>query len=116
MKLIGSKIERETRESLFRSRLISSKKNGVDVRLIEVLNGYNPDWKAAYFLSHTPDQGTDFYTILCDKHSVMHIEVDRIEISKLPQIETNHINAYRKGLRGKPQNLRLIIALELLDG
>ena len=114
MKLIGSQIEHEIREGLIFSRLDSSKQNDIDPRVIVGLNDCKPNWKFAYFLEYIPDQGEDFYTILCDRKSILRIEVDRVDKSKSVQFDTLKVEEYRKGLSGKTRVLTLLIALELI--
>jgi hypothetical protein len=114
MKLIGSKLEKEIKEGLIESkqRICNISDNN---HLRKALFKIKPNFKTAYILNWFPEQGENIYTIITDDKDIIELEISRVDLSSEPIWEIYNINEYRKQLRGKPANLRLIIALNLID-
>ena len=114
MKLIGSKLENHIKEALINSkqRLFSSSN---DKLLLKTLSKIKPNLKTAYILYHLIEQGEDIFTIITDDKSIIEIEISRVDSSVEPICEIINFHQYKKNLRGKRGNLRLIIALYLIN-
>jgi hypothetical protein len=111
MKLIGSKMEQDFRRELINSHK-SLFKEGNNQRLLSVLRTYFPNMKTAYFIGHTPEQGEDIYLILIDANIIAVIELNRLNLSAEPIVETISIERYKRGL-SKMRQVKLALAIEL---
>jgi hypothetical protein len=110
MKLIGSKQEQEFRKELVASKLTVSQDDKVNT-LFKVLRALG-EFKTAYILNWTPEQGDDIFTILIDLDKVAKIEISRINSSEKPVVEIFKLKDFYKGL-SKVFQIKLAVAIDL---
>lgn len=114
MKLIGSRMEDEIREELIKSNewLFNSQKGDRIIQIAESLAG---KVESAYLLWSTPGQGEDYYGLLINGKAVVGFELDRFNFFEAEpvELEVTDVRTYRRHLKGRPDNLRLLIAEEL---
>lgn len=111
MKLIGSKQEQDFRKELVVSN-ISLSQGDKENALLEVLKDTFGEFKSAYILNWTPEQGEDIYTILVDLNRIAKVEVSRINCLEAPIIETFRLKDFEKGL-SKIFQIKLAVAIDL---
>lgn len=110
MKLIGSVTEAKIREALIYSACYILN----NVVVLTFLEGMFGPISSAYVLSHTPDQGEDFYVVLVNGSVVVNFELSRsCEDAKPENFVSMEVEQYRKTLRGRNSLLKLAIAMEL---
>lgn len=113
MKLIGSTLEKDIKKSLLSSKEeILSLRNGI---LQKTLLQIKPNLKTAYMLNWIIEQGEDIFKIITDDRTIIDIEVSRVEPNAPPIYEIYDFYQYKKNLRGKSNNLQLMIVLELIE-
>ena len=111
MKLIGSVTEAKIRETLIYSACYILN----NVVILTFLEGMFGPISSAYVLSHTPDQGEDFYVVLVNGSIVVSFELSRsCEDAKPENFVAIEVEQYRKTLRGRHSQLKLAIAMELV--
>lgn len=110
MKLRGTRTESAIRDRLVASNL-SIKSN---VKIMEFLKKYEII-EFAHVFTCTPDEDGDIYEILINGRVVVSFEISREEgvISEGGEVL---LADYLKGLRGKEYNLKVLIALDLVNG
>ena len=116
MKLIGSRIEQILIKSLKSNKeWLFYQDDGK--QFLDILLQLRPTLKAAYVLQSSDllccDK--DVYTFLTDKKEIFVIEINRVDSDKSVLIEQINFHDYKKSLRGKDANLKLIIALKLIE-
>ncbi|WP_434675202.1 hypothetical protein [Pseudomonas sp. D3-10] len=111
MKLIGSVTEMKIRETLICSACYIFN----NVIILTFLEGMFGPISSAYVLSHTPDQGEDFYVLLVNGSIVVSFELSRNCGDPKPEnFVAIEIEQYRKKLRGRHSQLKLAIAMDLV--
>lgn len=112
MKLVGSAVEKDIRETL-----ISSVSYIFDnLTVLAFLERVFGPLSSAYVLGHTPDQGQDFYVVLVNGSAIAKFELSRSFNAEPENFVTISIDEYRKLLRGRRSQLKLVIAIELAAG
>ncbi|MBX2854201.1 MAG: hypothetical protein KTR21_04385 [Rhodobacteraceae bacterium] len=112
MKLLGTKIERNYREQLicsFKFLYEDTDKR----RILSALNRNFPDIKTAYTLDFIYEQGEDIHKILINSDVVAIFEVDRLDVSSEPLIESISLREHKKNL-SKIGRIKLAVALDLV--
>lgn len=112
MKLVESGTEKKIRETLV-SSISYVFGNLVILAFLERMFG---SLSSAYVLSHTPDQGEDFYVVLVNGSAIVKFELSRDCNAEPENLVTISIDEYRKTLRGRQSQLKLSIAIELAAG
>lgn len=112
MKLVGSAVEKEIRETLI-SSVSYIFGNLIILRFLERVFG---PLSSAYVLGHTPDQGEDFYVVLVNGSAIVKFEFSRSCNAEPENFVIISIDEYRKALRGRQSQLKLSIAIELAAG
>ena len=112
MKLRGTRTESDYRKKLIRSRR-SLYEDEDKRRILIALSDNYPSMKTAYTLAWIPEQGEDIYKILIDSEIVATVEVDRFDLSRMPNIEDVSVAQYQKKL-SKHGRVKLSVALDLV--
>ena len=111
MRLIGSRIENKLREELISSKeKLFESPNGQQI--LNILVKICGEIKSVYILSHTPEQGEEFFCFLIDGKFVIGFELE-YERKIAEDINIYSVEEYRRSLKGKIKILDFIIALEL---
>ena len=63
----------------------------------------------------TPGESEDFRTFITDKKEIFVIEISRIDPNEPVRIEQIHFQQYKRDLRGRDDNLQLMIVLKLIE-
>ena len=114
MKLIGSKIEKSLERSLkFSHNWLFQKPDGEIWK--NALLRVDPKLRTAYTLYMTPGESEDFRTFITDKKEIFVIEISRIDPNEPVRIEQIHFQQYKRDLRGRDDNLQLMIVLKLIE-
>jgi len=113
MKLVNSLLEKGLEDGLVKGKITPNTFDG-DKRILKVLKENVPNFKCGYVVSWTPEQGEDLYSIVVNEKVIFKIEVNRIDLEEEVIWSAVPIKEYRKGLKGKPAQLGLEIALKLL--
>ena len=113
MRLIGSKTEQDIRKQLIASNK-SIFQEGDNLRLRVALQGEFPNMKTAYVLNWIPEQGEDIYKVLVDNFIVAEVELDRVNPSTKPIVNSIPISQYQIGL-SKLNQIKLAVAIELAE-
>ena len=113
MKLIGSKIEKDFRAELIKSRdsLFNEKNMG---KLLTVLRASDAELKTAYIIDWTPEQGEDIYRVLVNTDYIAMVELDRINPNAGPIVEKMPLSEYQQGL-SKSARIKLAVAIDLAE-
>ncbi|WP_131727046.1 hypothetical protein [Achromobacter xylosoxidans] len=111
MKLRGTRTESAIRDRLIASNL--SIKN--DVKIMEFLQKKYERIEFAHVFTCTPDEDGDIYEILINGRVIVSFEISR-EGGIISDGEEILLADYLKGLRGKEYNLKVLIALDLVNG
>lgn len=116
MKLIGSKIEKILEENL-KSRKEWLFSEGDGKYFFKILSQLSPGLKTAYVLQYSNILccDKDIYTFITDKKEIYEIEISQINQEETFIVEQINFHEYKKALRGKNANLKLIIALKLIE-
>ncbi|AVK03430.1 MULTISPECIES: hypothetical protein [Pseudomonas aeruginosa group] len=113
MKFASSTAEKEIREALISSAKYIFK-NEFILKFLERVFG---SLSSAYVLSHTPDQGEDFYVVLVNGSAVVKFELSRGSANAEPEnFSVIDISNYKGLIRGRHAQLKLAIAIELTAG
>ena len=113
IELIGSRTEQEYRTELLASRERCFGEQS-DLRLKQVLLSKGYDATRTIVIGWTPDQGEDIYSVLILPDHVICVEIDRVDASVEPIIETDSLDSYQKGL-SKMGQIKLAVALDILN-
>lgn len=111
MKLVGNKTEGEYRKALIHSQEKLFNDSNF-CKLLKVIRANNSVVKTAYVISHTPEQGEDFFRVIVNGSVINLIEIDRLDNNIEPIFETMDISEYKKGLT-KQSMIKLAVALDL---
>jgi hypothetical protein len=114
MKLTGSSSEENWKKRLLESWQFFQENN----QIMFVLKENFKEVKSAFQLWWGPDQEEDFFKILINGAYIVKIEVSKVG-RPIVIHEIKSLTDYRRGLKGKTNLLRLLIALELaknIDG
>lgn len=113
MKLINSKMEQEIREQLvFAHKWLFKSEKGY--KIISFLKKIAGNIDSVYVLWSTPGQTEDFYGILVNQQIIMDFELPHsYPLNDIRNLKILDIKTYKRGLKGKHDNLQLMIALEL---
>ncbi|MEB6661661.1 hypothetical protein [Achromobacter ruhlandii] len=111
MKLRGTRTESAIRDRLIASNL--SIKN--DVKIMDFLKKKYESIEFAHVFTCTPDEDGDIYEILINGRVVVSFEISR-EGGVISEGGEILLADYLKGLRGKEYNLKVLIALDLVNG
>lgn len=114
MKLIGSRTEKSIEDALKTNRKLLFQ-NIMSIPWKNELLKLDPDLKTAYELYYIPEQGEDIRTFITDKKEIYVIEISRVDPQEPVIVEQINFHDYKKSLRGKDANLKLIIALKLIE-
>jgi hypothetical protein len=111
MKLKGTITEQQIREKLqaLRNRLFN---DIILRRYLSIIKETFPTMKTAYILDWIPDESEDIITFLVDTHTVIQIELDRLDSEIEPIIEVYPLETLKKG-RSKWNQIKIEVALDL---
>ncbi|MBC2659459.1 hypothetical protein H7A76_28810 [Pseudomonas sp. MSSRFD41] len=113
MKFVGSAAEKEIRATLISSAAYIFE----NIFVLKFLERVFGSLSSAYVLSHTPDQGEDFYVVLVNCSAVVKFELSRGNADAEPEnFSIVDINSYKKLVRGRHAQLKLAVAIELAAG
>lgn len=87
-------------------------KSEAGLRLKAVLEKEFPTMSTAYVLGHTPGQSDDFYLVLIDSSHLLSIEIERFDLSLLPEVRHIDIVEYKRHL-SKSSQIQLAVAMDL---
>ena len=108
MKLIGSKMEKDFRGELQKSRESFSSES----RLRDALESQGHTTNNAYVLHWTPDQGEDIYVVLIEGAYLVSVELDRLNPETPPIFERIELKEYSDGL-SRMYQVKLLVAQDL---
>lgn len=114
MKLIGSMLEDSIRKTVETSQIDAKNFEG-DPRILEVLQDHVQNFRYAYQVSHTPEQGADIFIFLADLENIVTIEVSRVDPEEEAIVETMTVKEFMSGPKRKAKILTMQMALEMLE-
>jgi hypothetical protein len=102
--------------SEYRSDLINSKKYLAETekgrRVLSIIGDLCGNFKTAYALAHTPEQGEDIFRILVDGKSVVGFDLQHDD-GTARNVNIMPVTEYRGYLSDRDSKLLLSVALEL---
>lgn len=114
MKLIGSRTERAIEESLKENKrwLFSSVQGKL---FLKELKNLDLHLKSAYILYSIIEQGEDIITFITDKKEIYSIEISRVNPEELAIVQKINFYEYKKNVKGRYDNLKMLLALKLIE-
>ena len=113
VKLIGSRTEQK-----YRTELLASREKWFGERsdslLKQILLSKGYDATKAIVIGWTPDQCEDIFSVLILPDQVISVEIDRVDDSVEPIIETGSLESWLRGLTQIGQ-IKLAVALDILN-
>jgi hypothetical protein len=110
MKLKGSLTEQKIREELIASQR-AVLEQGTYPKLTSRLRDLFRNIHTAFVLAWTPEQLEDIFDVLVDGQQVVSLEIPKFDAESTVSVQT--AQEYARALRGRPNVLRLTVAMDL---